>query len=244
MVPFDSHTFAWLATLFCVYFAAKCAKTFLSNYPRLFTAMAMLALAWALLLPYYSDDITSELLPAYGGFLLVYIGGILTLEAKARDSDELQLTVSRYQQLGLWLFLFIAAPSAVFAIKNQQGMPLFSLTTIQMELLVGTLLTILGYLSVTYGCKALFGVRVFKMFAFIFIFYGIAEVAFTYWRFTQLGNSAPMPPLFLCLFAGMKIVITVLLGYHVSRVAFTEQELANPIRTFVFKLLPFMGKPA
>src|SRR5438876_517316 len=106
-----AETIAWLATIGAVYFSAKCANAFLKSQPRLFGALALLALAWAFLLPYYSTKLDSELLPAYNGFLMVYIGGLLALEAKARQIDH--TSVAMFQSAALWLFLLIAVPSAV-----------------------------------------------------------------------------------------------------------------------------------
>src|SRR3984893_16202381 len=76
---------AWWVVLACVIFSARIATTFLRQNPRLFTVMALFACSWALLLPYYgvAQNVERlEILGAFSGFLSVYIGGLLMLQAE------------------------------------------------------------------------------------------------------------------------------------------------------------------
>lgn len=232
----NAEVIAWASTLLCTYFSARCAKAFLIGHPRLFTVMALLALVWALLLPYYSHNIESELLPAYGGFILVYIGGLLTLEGKTKTGDPSKTLVSRNQSLGLWLFLLIAAPS-FFALKMPEGAAIVSLSISQSELAIGTLLNVLGYWSITCGCRSLFGKRFFVLIASIFFVYSISEIGFTIWSFQHQRDA--MPDGYRYLFSVLKLLVTGLLGYRISFEAFSGEERRRPVRTFSYKLLPW-----
>jgi hypothetical protein len=75
---------AWFACVYGVVLSAKCADKWLTESPRLFTICALFALHWAIILPYYSSAPPSEILPACGGFLGVYIGVLLRRAAKER----------------------------------------------------------------------------------------------------------------------------------------------------------------
>src|ERR1700680_1276571 len=96
---------SWLAPFFCMLFAARLGNAFLRTNPRLYTAMALFACCWAILLPYYIPGTVqqSNLFRAISGFLLVYIGGILMLEAQPHSAQPNHDSIVPWQAAGLWL---------------------------------------------------------------------------------------------------------------------------------------------
>jgi hypothetical protein len=98
---------------------------------------------------------SSQLFVAYGGFILVYIGGLLSLEAAQQESGT--RTVDVIQRVGLWLFALIASPAVLKLDSGDGNSP--SLSRPQTELLLATLIDIAGYASVSYGFWQLCGKR-------------------------------------------------------------------------------------
>ena len=74
---------AIIAPIYCVIISVRGALRFCFDNTRLFTALSLFALVWAFLVLYYSKADYSELMVAFGGFLLVYVGRILCWEATA-----------------------------------------------------------------------------------------------------------------------------------------------------------------
>jgi len=244
---------ALAAVLVCTYFPARCAKTFLVAHPRLFTAMALFAFVWALLIPFYDGRLESPLLPAYGGFTMVFIGGLLVLEkaarqtdaaeaadsdtAQASDSDNAKHSASALQRMALWVFIILATPT-FFMLKSPHSQePIISIAVAPFEWVIGILLDVIGFWSVAAGCRVLFGNRFFLCIAAVLLPYSIAELMYLYWQINNMPTT--MPPHYRYAFALLKIAFTVLLSYRVSYEAFTDGERRKPIRTFVYRLLPW-----
>ena len=76
-------TVAWGVTFLCMAYAGRVANAFVSDNSRLYTVLALFALGRAMLLPYYGNNSQSELFVAFGGFLAIYMGFLLALEATA-----------------------------------------------------------------------------------------------------------------------------------------------------------------
>jgi hypothetical protein len=197
----------------------------------------LFALIWALLLPYYDKGVPmpSELFAAYGGFLLVYVGGLLALEATIVDATHTE-TVDSIQKVGLWLFLIIASPT-VWSLTSPNGG--ISLTRPQQEILVGTLLTVAGFASVAYGFWRLCGRMLGVTLALFLTIYSATEIAYTIISWPpQSGLAPPMPEYLRVIFGIAKLVFTGFFCYCVSRTAMTEKEYS---KGFGYWLLRFGG---
>ncbi|HEV8282658.1 MAG TPA: hypothetical protein VGQ09_00030 [Chitinophagaceae bacterium] len=227
----DIDLIAWLITAFCVYLSARTANKFLREKPRLFTAMALFALVWALLLPYYQKNSNhSELFAAYGGFLTIYIGGLLLLEAKPSEEND-QKKVTGLQRAGLWVFLIIASSSVL-------GFEFIRLNRPQTELVVSTILDICGYVSIVYGFNKLSTDRSLRTILFLtLVVYSLAEAVYVIDAFSSTGNSATMSENFKIVFAVLKIVFTVLFCYGVFK--HTHRNIEKPIAKFIDGLTPW-----
>src|SRR5687767_14588895 len=149
-----SRGWAWFITFLCVYFSIKVATTFLRKQPRMFTVMALSAFMWTMLLGYYEVGETSERWETLTGFLLVYIGGLLMLEAKHSAKDGIVLA----QHIGVWLLPLIALPAAL---KSPHG-DLFALSQRQTELLMGTVIGVAGFWVTALGVRRLCGEFAFR----------------------------------------------------------------------------------
>jgi uncharacterized membrane protein len=204
-----------------------------------------LALSWALLLPYYDKNahMTSELLAAYGGFLLVYIGGLLALEASHLQPRTTRDTVDVIQSVGLWLFLLIASPTVLsLASPNGGG---FAFTRPQQEIFVATVLDVVGYVSVTYGFWRLCGRRPGIVLAVFLGIYSAAEIVYTIvcWPASD-GASPPMPDHLRVVFGIAKVFFTSLFCYCISCGTMTEEERMKGFGHWVLRLLGFKAAVA
>jgi hypothetical protein len=141
----------WWSALICFLVSFYAAKR-IWNQPRLFTALALFAGAWVLMmsaiaarmqipketaLPDRAFDVAS--------FLFVFAGAILAREA---PPDHRANRAQRWVQLaGLWLLFFLVLPDRI-PIKIPQ------LSTQQTDLIVGELLTLAGFVSLGLGAHA------------------------------------------------------------------------------------------
>jgi hypothetical protein len=198
----DSKHIALAATLVCVIVTTRCAIEFTKTRPRLFTVLALFALSWAVLLPYYGDPpAETELLPAFNGFLLVYVGVLLRREADAEQGLPHETRVSPTAGLALWLLYLIAAPSFLSFKLPPEYIP-------YLDSWIGTLATVLGYWSVTDGVARLHrGSKVWLWMLAIVVPYGLLEVGYSV-TYSPIG---PMPDSFRYSFAIAKCVFTVTL---------------------------------
>ena len=233
----EYKTFAWFCCLICVGTSAWTAKAFCKEHPRLFTVFALFGLVWALLLPYYGENpaMTSDLLSAYGGFLLVYIGGLLALEAQKNDAHNSasRETVIPFQIMALGLFVLLAFPGAYHI--EIRGKTLINLTRPQHELIIATLLDVLGYASVAYGYYRLQETKNNIFLITVLATYSIAEISYTYLAWSDPSNY-DMPSVLLILFGILKLIFTGILCYNV-----TLQTLAEPDRKFGKWIVKFFG---
>jgi hypothetical protein len=107
---------AFGAVMLCVIATTICAQTFAKRRPRIFYVLALFALSWALLLPFYGTPVASDILPAFGGFLMVCIGGLLRREQAVRAKEPTRKTSEQNDEIegidrrALWLLLAFAFP--------------------------------------------------------------------------------------------------------------------------------------
>jgi hypothetical protein len=112
--PTPTLALGWLVTLACAVLSLVVALRSLQQSPRMFTAMALFACSWILVLGVYKQTAQENefagLMAEVGSFLDVYIGGLLVLEGELEiDRENFVHRVASLQRWALWLLLFIAA---------------------------------------------------------------------------------------------------------------------------------------
>jgi hypothetical protein len=181
--------------------------------------MALFAFVWALLLPYYdAGTAPSELFPAYGGFILVYIGALLRREAAEEAHEEDVANI--IQRLGLFLFLALASPGAIQLVSPSGG---WALTRPQHEILLCTLINLVGYSAVAYGFWRLCGKQKGLPMAIFLVIYGLLEIWFTIVGWPS-ADAPPMPSYLKILFGIEKLCFTLLFCYWLSMETYTDAE--------------------
>jgi hypothetical protein len=186
----------------------------------MFTSLALFALVWALLLPYYGRIDQSELFAAFGGFLLVYVGGLLIRES-TRDDCSGDSCVSVIDRLSVWLLPIIAFPTAISLFHPNGEFELISKQ--ELELILAVALTVLGFISIARGSMALFAPLAKMVLIPILLAYSILEVAFLFSVLDFTGNVKPMDPFFKCAFAIAKIVLAMLFSFFVAEYGMPEE---------------------
>ena len=245
---------ASLVSIICTAIAAQTANKYFKFKPRLFTIMALFAFVWALLIEYYSENdkkSSSELMSAYGGFILVYIGGILFLDANETKNDRSSVTnVSTIQRLGLWLFLLIASPSLI---KLSTGNGDLGLTRLQQETLIATLLDIAGYLSIAYGFRKWCNKKDPSALLLVLLFlYSASEVIYTilFWPPSGAASTTISPEtfpvsttlwasIFKGIFSVLKLCFTLIFCFGVSKYGLPKGERPESFGLYLWKLIPF-----
>jgi hypothetical protein len=143
--------FAWVAVLACTVATIYCATEYAGCTPRIFASMAIFAMGWAVLLPYYWEAAGNELLASFQGVLLALSGGPLRRQADVYRGIE-RLEVRGWEKYGLWLLLLLILPHFV-------KLPFHSNVVLEYYPLfdkwLDALLLLLGYFSVGHGVKSL-----------------------------------------------------------------------------------------
>ena len=153
--PETSKTAAFAAALLCVWLVVFGAGRIPRKTSRLFLAVALFGLHWGLLLLYYiPGPPQNEILTSFSGFLLIYIGILLLRENRwLRSGSEVE--VSWPDKLPLTLFRATIGGFGTYLIIRRQFHIEYGFSTLALALW-GTLLTVLGYLSVWVGVAALY----------------------------------------------------------------------------------------
>lgn len=211
---------AWGSTLFCVLFSARCAATFLTKNARLFTAICLFSLSMAILLPYYSTIESSELFVAFGGFLLVFVGGLIHGEAYSNQQSS---RADPLHRIALWLLVLIAVPSTITLPLNDGEALGFHQKHVETG--IATIFDILGYLSIAFACSKVLPSSNFRAIIAIAVIYSIAEAIYTgfawsikieakndqiidavsFWR---RPTSEPLTATWLYIFSALKVIFT------------------------------------
>jgi hypothetical protein len=144
---------SYVVTLLCFAISVRAAFAFFIDKPRLFSAIAMFALSWAVLLPYYGSDITSEMLPAFNGFLLGYAGALLIDESRARHPvPNAPIAVDLSMKVMLTLLLIVAFPSLhSFGIDLDLPIEFKNFDTFKTELVINLFITVVSYFVLGLG---------------------------------------------------------------------------------------------
>jgi hypothetical protein len=221
----------WLATFFCLSFSFRIAMAFLRGNPRMFTVMALFTCAWGLLLPYYHEatiPASAELFAAHTGFLFVYVGGLVMLQAQIdyRHGDNNHIVP--WQITGLVLLLVIATPSLPKIDTPSWKFDFFGVRD-QLQLTIGTVLDIVGFFAIAIGIKRLLGNKPFAAIAVILVPYGLLDVGYTIDVFSQPAPRL-MSPLYAYGFAISKVAFTLVFGCLVAHYGMPDNvRAAGPV---------------
>ena len=222
---------AWIAVLACTVATIYCATEYAGCSPRIFASMAMFAMAWAVLLPYYWEVAGNELLASFQGILLALSGGPLRRQADVYRGKE-RLEVHGWEKYGLWLLLLLILPHFVKLPFHRNAVleyyPLF-------DLWLDAILLLLGYLSLGHGVKSLTEAQAtpgdkkwwhnwaWLPLALVLFVYEVHEIGFRYDYSIKYFNSVteatniPMPTYFLWAYSVLKIFTTGLYLWLVMR---------------------------
>ena len=216
---------AWWAAFLCLATSAQIATTYCRRNPWLFTVMALLACNWALLLPAYAADNVvdrSPLIAVVGGFLLVYIGGLLLLESHSELHRADQHGILGWQIVSMYLLLTIAFPTvpAIF------GRPLPQISLHQFELVIIIVMDCLGLGSIIFGSRKLFPLAGLIALITVSVSYAVAEIILVaqIWSGNEHG---PMPDYWKYIFAVCKIAYTLILGFGIAYHEMSEIDRAR-----------------
>lgn len=236
----DANTIAWVATFAAMALSARLANAFLKSAPRLYTVMALFACSWAILLPYYRADAvpTDDMFRAISGFLLIYSGGLLMLEAQHRSGHARHDGIVPWQIAGLYFLLLIAAPPV--------GGRLHLFSERQAELAIGMLLDVTGFLSLTIGVWRLCGAAAATLLGLLLFAYvgGETTVGVLDWS-TITGSQDPLyiPSAFVYGFAAGKLIIAATFGSLVVHAGMNETLRGRGTGYWLLKLFGFDPGP-
>ena len=132
----------------CGILSVKCALSFFVKETRLFMAVALMALAWLMLLPYYgelqggkSPSSSSILLTAFGSYLFFVVAGLVYRSAASAPGVDV---MDRY---ALTLLVPLATGSKPDLLTT------LHMTEIQFETLLSTSLAAIGYIRLWHAAK-------------------------------------------------------------------------------------------
>ena len=216
--PANHYAIAWGATLLCVFIAYLASRS-LSDSPRLFTPIAIMACVWVLVLGAYGAREArplSYLVTDIAAFLLVYIGVLLVLEG-ARDKSAL---ASLLQRGAFWLLLLIVLPRQL---SFPAALPLPAVSVEQFEIAAGMFLSLLGFASIGIGVWTIASGWPRYAVVAILVFYAYLNVERTVDIWWDGSDSKRMSGFFIYSFAAAKLALTSLLCYVVVAYAHGAQ---------------------
>lgn len=202
---------AWIATILCAGFSARSAAVFAKHSPRVFTILALFALNWAVLIPYYSEPSPSELLDGFSGFLLVYVGVLLHRESlnplrsiqSAPNTSGVSIPNSGMVQtvdnsaktflperIALKLLVLLIAPSAL-GLPFPQAVSPNILKIPYTAPIVSTFITVLGYYAVCRAIRTYSSSRIGALWLCAIAWpYAITEVIFLAYQLYVLAHPS------------------------------------------------------
>jgi hypothetical protein len=204
----------FLVSLACFVIASYGAKQVRSN-PRLFTALALFASAWVALASMYeaaqlhrSID-TGELktldrLSDLSALLTVFAGAVLAREGK----DEHWFLNSHQLQ--------VAAMAVLFALVIPRQLPPDWVAPQHLELVLGGILSVVGFLALGLGAKAVAKPWHFAGLVLILVVYATLEIGRTLELMVVIPRQR-MSDFFALSFAAAKMLLTVTFCYIVLR---------------------------
>lgn len=206
------------ASLVCVWVSGNLALSYLKKSPRLFTAMALFAFIWALLIVYWGTDDkkTQATLSVYTSFLLVYIGGLLEAHAKDKNKlDDFNL-VDQFQYWAVALLLVVVTGKTFIGFEHDKVIAI-----------IDEILFVLGISAVWMGMKKLSNSSAFFTLTLILIAYIVIQAGYLIPTFKEeLGDlsryNLPMSYYPYC-FAALKVILTLVFGCMVAYIGMSEE---------------------
>jgi len=204
----------FLVSLACFAIASYSAKQVKSN-PRLFTALALFAGAWVAVASTYEaaqlhksinagELKTLDRLSDLSAFITVFAGAVL-----AREGKEEHWFLNSHQ-------LQVAAMAVLFALVIPRQLPPDWVAPQHVELVLGCILSVVGFLALGLGAKAVAKPWQFAAVVVILLGYAALEVG----RDVELMIVVPrqrMSDFFALSFAAAKMLLTVTFCYIVLR---------------------------
>jgi hypothetical protein len=216
----ERYGFGWAVALMCVLASARFAFAFLRHNARMFTVMALFTCEWMCVLGGYSapeERKLADLITDIASFIEIYIGGLLLLETRRRDSDH-PLDTSWLQTGGLAILLFIALPRQFdFPAPAARLLGTAGLTVYQAKLSASLAMAAIGSFSVGLGARGVATRKAYAVLVGILGLYVLLEAARTYdiWLVAE-DDHKPMSVAFIYGFGLAKISYTASLGWIVA----------------------------
>jgi hypothetical protein len=195
---------AWLAIVICVFYAVHASACYAKLRPHLAASLALFAVANALFLPYYSFQVQAgyrEILNGLAGVLLVLAGGELRRgladnmeiddSSASQDVKHRIKSLSLIDRLGVSLLVPTAIGSLIYHIVSESDLLDHSSHEEWkniMSSINGTILILLGFVSLYDGIRRLHGSQVLPMLFGVLVLYGCLEICQTgvdIWRFAH-----------------------------------------------------------
>jgi hypothetical protein len=224
--PANHYAIGWGATLLCV-FIAYLASRALSDSPRLFAAIAIMACAWVLVLGAYGAREArplAYLVTDIASFLLVYIGVLLALEGGREKSP----IASLLQRGAFWLLLLIVLPRQL---SFPASLQLPALSVDQFEIGAGMFLAMLGFASIGIGVWTIASGWSRYAIVVVLVFYAYLNIERTVDIWWDGSDSKRMSGFFIYSFAAAKLALTSLLCYVVVQYAHGGRSVIIPAAT-------------
>jgi hypothetical protein len=209
VVNITADRVAWLAAIACFWAAIIVAQKLPSKTPRIYWALVLFAMSWALLVPYYEPGAPkTELLASLNGFVAVFVGVQLRREYQERPA------LSPIDRWPVVLLVIIVLPNSISVLTK--GMFIDQQIVPRLEVVIGTLMTVLGFISLFEGVRAIYAPdkkkfkRVTYFLGTLLFIYSCFECAYAGWYWTYYVPDTPlkMPRYFLISFAILKILLT------------------------------------
>lgn len=233
---------AWIVTFLCVLFSARIATAFLRHNPRMFTVMALFACVWTLVQGVYRDPDETDLgnlISNLAAFLLIYIGGLLKLEASSTDDHEIN-TVP-LQTIGLIFLLFIAAAPKELSLPLPDGTS-FGLNKDQTGAVIGLLFDVIASISVVFGAKGISNRPLFVLLVFALGGYVLMDLQRAYYQL--ITNTSQQLSTFQYLaYAFLKVYFTVTFGCIIAHHGMTDGDRKKGRRYWILHYFGLAGLP-
>lgn len=209
------HAFAiaWWGTLVCMIFAARVATAFLRENPRIFSAVALLACAWALVLGFYGARLRGEaggeldlLVSDVASLLLVYTGGLLILDTDDQRGESRH--VVPIQILALYLLLFIAAPKVIDIVKSPNEM-LIGISARAAQEVVSAILVAVAFTAIGIGAYRISNGISRASFLIVLTIYGLLLGYANTHCIWETCSQMPVTPRLALAFSVLKIIVNL-----------------------------------
>lgn len=202
---------AWFATILCFWATVIVAPRLPYKTPRSYLALVLFAMSWALLVPYYEPGAPkTELLASLNGFVAVFVG--VQLRREYQDGPTLP-PIDRWPVVLLGIMVL---PNSISVLTK--GMFMDQEVVPRLEVAIGTLMTILGFISLFEGIRAVYAPdkkklrRTRYLLGALLFVYSYFEGWYLIWFWRNYTPDKPlnMPDYLFISFSILKILLTIL----------------------------------